>query len=163
MTLPLEHKPPETGAPGLLDELRAVYDAIDSDLAQTEVFDVEGSHAAVRYRRMLIEDRLRTHGGDGAVWENAAQFLIEACVEILVRDPETGELEPVLPGAKVTFDWRADSTPLHEALGRPESDVRRSVLRLFQGVDDALVRHAERVDEWMARVRNLAEEKFQGG
>jgi hypothetical protein len=29
-----------------------VYTAIDDEDVQTEVFDVEGSHAAVRYRRM---------------------------------------------------------------------------------------------------------------
>lgn len=163
--IPLERKPENGVAPkasSLLDELRAVYDAIDSAEVQTEVFDVEGSHAAVRYRRLRIEDRLRLHGGEGKMWENAAQFLIEACVEILARDPDTGDLEPVMPETVVTFDWRPDSTSLADALGRPEADVRRSVLRLFQGVDDALVRHAEQVDVWMAHARERAGEEFAG-
>jgi hypothetical protein len=58
------------------------------------------------------------------------------------------------PGKTVTFDWREDTTPLHEALGVDETDVRRSVLRLFQGVDEALLRHAEEVDRgWAALTR----------
>lgn len=165
MPLDLEHKPTQdqAAAGGFLDELRAIYTAIDDDTTQTEVFDVEGSHAAIRYRRMLLEDRLRTQGGDGAVWETNAQFLIEACVEILHRDPATGELEPAVPGKRVTFDWREDSTPLHDALGVHETDVRRSVLRLFQGVDEALLRHAQAVDEWMAKADTRTAERFSGG
>jgi hypothetical protein len=77
--------------------------------------------------------------------------------------PRHGELSPAVPGAKVTFDWRPDSTPLHEALGRPETDVRRSVLRLFQGVDEALLRHAEEVDRWMGRADTKTAERFAGG
>jgi hypothetical protein len=52
---------------------------------------------------------------------------------------------------------------LHEALGVPETNMRRSVLRLFQGVDDALLRHAERVDAWMGSVEDRTRERFAGG
>lgn len=165
MTLPLEHKPRPQAAPsGPLAELRAVYDAIDDDEAQTRVFDVEGCHAAVRYRRMRIADRLRTQGGDGELWENNAQFLIEACDEILYRDPDTNELGPILPGERVTFALRpGESIPLHQALGADETDIRRSVLRLFQGADQPLLRHAEMVDEWMGSIEERARERFSGG
>jgi hypothetical protein len=63
----------------------------------------------------------------------------------------------------VTFDWRQDTTPLHDALGVPETDIRRSVLRLFQGVDEALLRHAESVDRWMGSADEKTAERFAGG
>lgn len=171
MPLDLEHKPTEAtkAATGFLDELRAVYQAIDSDDTQTKVFDVEGTRAAVRYRRMLQEDRLdiarraREQNPQIKSWEINAQFLIEACEEILGRDPDTDELAPVTPGKRVTFDWQPDSTPLHEVLGVNETDARRSVWRLFQGVDEALLRHAEEVDTWMGAAETTTAEKFAGG
>jgi hypothetical protein len=129
------------------------------------VFDVAGTHAAVRYRRMRLEDRLKSQSPEDAetVWERNAQFLIEACVEILRRDPETGHLSPAVPGETVTFDWRPDSIPLHQALGITEDNVRRSVLRLFQGVDEELLRHSEQVDRWMGHVDLSIAERFEGG
>lgn len=176
MTFPeIQHKPPdpEAGRTGYmghtgLDALRAVYNAIDDTEAQTKVFDVEGSFAAVRYRRMRLEDREKIGsdvlGNDGKRLDVNAQFLIEACEEILLHDPETGEIGPVIPGEKVTFDYRpGESIPLHQALGEPESDIRRSVLRLFQGVDDAVMNHAERVETWMGTVQDLTRERFSGG
>jgi hypothetical protein len=165
VTIPLERKPSEPARTGILDDLRAVYTAIDDEQAQTHVFDVEGSNAAVRYRRMRIEDRIRAQGPEDAdtVWERNAQFLIEACDEILARHPETGELEPLIPGERVTFGWSETSKPLHEALSIPETNVRRSVLRLFQGVDAALLRHAEEVDGWMGSVEDRTRERFAGG
>jgi hypothetical protein len=108
------------------------------------VFDVEGSHAAVRYRRMGSRTGCGRRAATGRCGTNNAQFLIEACVEILHRDPDTGTLGPAVPGDDGHVRLAEDSTPLHEALGVPETDIRRSVLRLFQGVDEALLRHAER-------------------
>lgn len=168
MSIPLEHKPSpspagETAATGALDELRAVYDAIESGDDQTEVFDVAGTHVAVRYRRLGYDESLKTLGGEGSFAERNAQFLIDACDEILYRDPETGDLGPVVPGARVTFDWRPDSTPLHEALGRTETDIRRSVLRLFKGAERVMLLHAQEVDAWMDTLRTADAEAFTGG
>jgi hypothetical protein len=164
MSLGIERKPdPEPeGARGVLDELRAVYDAIDTGENQTEVFDVPGTRFAVRYRRLGYEDSMKALGGDGAAWECNAQFLIDACDEILAR-AQDGTLEPVKPGAKVTFAWAPDSEPLHAVLGRDEPDVRRSVLRFFQGAERVLLLHAQAVDAWMDSLLARAEEKFEGG
>lgn len=164
----------ETGVPPagqtLLDELREVYDAIDDDDVQTEVFDVEGSRAAVRYRRLSFKQSQAALASDGELWEQNAQFLIEACDEILIRNPAKkpgpkgdGDLEPLVEGQRVTFDLRpGESIPLHQALGVQETDVRRSVLRLFQGADQVLLRHGAAVDLWMGTLRQRTRERFSG-
>lgn len=170
----LEQKAPED-APGAavspLDELRAAYTAIDSEQEQTKLFDVEGSRAAIRYRRKLnaerrgIIRRAREQDPTAADWEVNAQFLIESCEEILFYDSESGKPKPLVDGETVTFavDPARGTTTLAAALGVEERDARRSVLRLFQGVDDALLRHAEQVDAWMGSVRDAAVERFAGG
>lgn len=172
----LEHKPSDgaslEGAGGSpLDEMRAAYEAISSDVEQTRLFDVEGVRAAVRYRRKLNSERLkivrqaRERDSGVAEWEVNAQFLIESCEEILFYDPETGEPKPLIDGQVVTFavDPVRGTMTLASALGVEERDARRSVLRLFQGVDDALLRHAEQVDAWMSSVRSRADREFAGG
>lgn len=168
--LSIEPKPdePQDGVPPAgqvspLDELRAVFEAIDDDTEQTEVFDVEGSNAAVRYRRMSYDAVRAALASDGNEVERNAQFLIEACDEILIRNTD-GDLEPVITGERITFDLRpGESVSLAKALGADEPDVRRSVLRLFKGVDQALLRHAQAVDAWMATARRTTAEKFAGG
>jgi hypothetical protein len=75
----------------------------------------------------------------------------------------TGILDDLRAGERVTFGWSETSKPLHEALSIPETNVRRSVLRLFQGVDAALLRHAEEVDGWMGSVEDRTRERFAGG
>lgn len=169
----LEQKAPEgppaaAGSP--LDELRAAYTAIDDEQAQTHVLEVEGTRTVVRYRRMTRGDRnklaRRVLAEDGSgEFEVNAQFLIEACVEILFQDPKTDELRPVLDGRVVTFavDPMRDTTTLAAALGVEERDARRSVLRLFQGVDEALLRHASLLDAWMGSVQDKTDETFAGG
>jgi hypothetical protein len=97
------------------------------------------------------------------VWENNAQFLIEACVEILHRDPETGHARPRGARETVTFDWRPDSTPLHQALGVPETDVRRSRAAAVPGRRRGAPRHAEQVDRWMGHADEKTAERFAGG
>lgn len=151
-------------AGGALAELRAVYDAIDTGRNQTEVFDIPGTNVAVRYRRLSQEDTLAAVTSDGSEWERNAQFLIAACDEILYRNPE-GDLEPVTPGVKVTFDFRpGESEPLHKILGRDEiTDLRESVLRLFQGAERVLILHAGQVDRWMDRLHAQTREEFSGG
>jgi hypothetical protein len=96
MPIPLEHKPADRARAGRERVPRRAPRRLRRDRRrrriQTEVFDVEGTHAAVRYRRM----RLRPDSMQGArrrpasVWECNAQFLIEACDEILVRAPTPG-------------------------------------------------------------------------
>lgn len=164
MSIPLEHKPTAApAAPGALDELRAIYTAIDTGEDQTEVFDVDGTNVAIRYRRLGV-DRSREIFAGGTEAEAAPQFLIDACDEILYRDPETGDLAPILPGERVTFDFRpGESIPLHQALGIEETDIRRSVLRLFKGAERVMVLHARQVDAWMDTLRSSARETFQGG
>lgn len=174
----LEHKPDiadvvNAGAASVspLDELRQVYNAIDDDEVQTEVFDIPGCNVAVRYRRLAHDTRTKIFAGDGSLWELNAQFLIDACDEILFRNPGVkpgpdgdANLEPLVAGARVTFDLRPnESIPLHKALGEHETDARRSVLRLFQGVDDELMRHADEVGGWMSRVSARAARAFAGG
>lgn len=166
----IEHKPSgERPQSSGLADLVAVYTAIDDEQTQTRAFDIVGSRAAVRYRRMRNAERLalarrvQANEPDSGQFEVNAQFLIEACDEILVRGAG-GELEPLIPGQKVTFDLRpGESVALHQAMGVEERDIRRSVLRLFQGVDDALLAHAELVSEWMATVQDLTMETFAGG
>lgn len=170
--LRIERKP-AGDAPGVsgLDELRSVFEAIDDREQQTELFDVEGTNAVVRYRRMLQEDRLaiapRARELDPRVreWEINAQFLIDACDEILIRDPVSGVVGPLVDGKVVTFaiDPARGTLALAQALGVQEPDVRRAALRLFRGVDDALLRHAQQVDGWMRSVRAKVEDAFAGG
>lgn len=164
---PIDGRPTQERVPPVgrsaLDELRRVYNAIDDDQVQTKVFDVDGSRAAIRYRRLLVEERTRALNGDGNLWERNAQLLIEACDEILIRG-EDGTLQPLLDGDRVTFDLRPGETiALHQALEEQEADVRRSVLRLFQGADAALLKHAGEVDRWMDSLEDRAAERFAGG
>lgn len=167
MGLEVEPKPAGDGdqpavEPGALDELRAIYDAIDTGLDQTEVFDIPGTSFAVRYHRLGYEESMKALSGDGSVWERNAQFLIDACDEILRRGDD-GKLQPVKPGARVTFAWSPESEPLHLVLGRDEPDIRRSVLRLFKGAERVLLLHAQQVDAWMDRLQAETVEEFQGG
>jgi hypothetical protein len=157
---------PDASARGVSgrDELRAVYNAIDNPSVQTKVFDVPGSNAAIRYRRLGLKESTQALDSEGELWERNAQFLITACEEILIRNPDTGELEPIVEGERVTFDLRpGESVALHQALGENETDIRRSVLRLFQGADRVLVMHAAHVDAWMDTLQKAAREKFAGG
>src|SRR5690242_20645270 len=100
MSIPLEHKPTDgiehtNGAPlasGALDELRAIYEAVETGDDQTEVFPVPSTNIEIRYRRLTIEKTREILTVDGLEWQRHAQFLIDACDEILHRNPETGEL-----------------------------------------------------------------------
>jgi hypothetical protein len=172
MTIPLEHKPsPSPGIrplrrrAGFLDELRAVYTAIDDDDVQTEVFDVEGTHAAVRYRRMLLEDRLRTQGAEGARRHGNAT---RNSSSRRARRSSTATRTPASsrPPSRARRSPSTGARTPRRCTRRsacPETDVRRSVLRLFQGVDEALLRHAEEVDRWMGRADTKTAERFAGG
>lgn len=166
MTLHIEPKPDDDHAPddaSPLNQLRAVFNAIDDDEEQTEVFDVEGSNAAVRYRRIPHKQVRAALASEGDEWQQNAQLLIEACEEIGVRDA-AGEFQPLIAGERVTFDMRpGESIALHKALGETEDDMRRSVLRLFQGVEEALLRHAGLVDRWMSHISGNIARRFQGG
>ena len=158
-----DHGPETPQAGGALAELLAVYDAIDTGRNQTETFDIPGTNVAVRYHRLSQEDTLKAVTSEGSEWERNAQFLIDACQEILYRNP-AGDLEPVKPGVKTTFAWTPESTPLHTVLGRDDiTDIRQSVLRLFQGAERVLILHAGQVDAWMDRLHAETEEKFSGG
>jgi hypothetical protein len=169
MSIPLEHKPANgtvvAQSGGALDELRAVYEAVDTGEDQTEVFPVPSTNIAVRYRRLGIEKTRQILNIDGLEWQRHAQFLIDACDEILYRNPETGELGPVLEGVRVTFDFRPEdgTTPLHQVLGHESTDIRESVLRLFKGADRVLVLHARDVDAWMDSLHAKQSEAFSGG
>lgn len=148
-----------------IDELRAAYTAIDNqdDPAHTETFPIPGTRTVVRYRRLGQEQSTEALTSPGSQWERNAQFLVKACDEILVRNDQ-GELEPVIPGQRVTFDLRPGvSIPLHQALGVDEPDIRRSVLRLFQGAERPLLIHAAQVDAWMDTLHERAREQFAGG
>lgn len=167
MTLNLEHKPANGTVPtgGALDELRAVYEAIDTGDDQTEVFPVPSTNIEIRYRRLTIEKTREVLSLNGTEAERHAQFLIDACDEILYRNPDTGELAPIVEGVKVTFDYRPEdgTTPLHQVLGHEVTDVRESVLRLFKGADRVMVLHARDVDAWMDTLHAESSEAFAGG
>lgn len=166
MSIPLEHKPTNGAVqPGALDELRAIYEAVDTGDDQTEVFDIPGTNIAVRYRRLGIEKTREVLRAEGLEWQRHAQFLIDACDEILRRDPETGELEPVVDGVRITWDFRPEdgTTPLHQVLGHDTTDIRESVLRTFKGAERPLVLHAQQVDAWMDTLHAQNSEAFSGG
>lgn len=156
---------PAAGGVSALDELRAAYTAIDNpaDPAHTELFPIPGTSTVIRYRRLGHEETTAALTSPGSQWERNAQFLIKACDEILVRNQD-GDLEPVIPGQRVTFDLRpGESIPLHQALGVDEPDIRRSVLRVFQGAERPLLIHAAEVDAWMDTLQQRSREQFAGG
>jgi hypothetical protein len=163
----------EAGVPPVgrsaLDDLRRAFNAIDDSKEQTRVFPVAGSRAGVRYRRLLVDDRnnVLTPDGTTAKWERNAQMLIDACDEIgffYINDQGEPDLHPMIEGQTVTFDLRPGETiSLAKALDEHEDDVRRSVLRLFRGVDAALLDHAAAVDAWMDTIHAGVEETFQEG
>lgn len=128
--------------------------------ATTEVFEIAeyDGDLAVRYQRLdLAKYREVLLATGGAEWEPFAQFLIDACVEILRRNPD-GELEPLIDGRVTTFN---DIGPL---LGFPEgSTARQDVLAVWGGNQIRLADHADDVSQWMRAAQAVVDAAAMGG
>ena len=174
MTLPIEPKTPVEAAAAAgedpIAELRAIYDSVLAQ--QTEDFPIHGydGRLIVRYR-ILAADRAREilNAPGETTEQRHAQFLLEACDEILYRYND-GEVRR-FPQGKVTYrlELGADGTEpsdatLDQVMGwPPATDARQIVLDMFGGKWGELNRHAVAVDRWMTTLFDRAEQAAAGG
>jgi hypothetical protein len=162
MSLPLEPvQPPGGAASGAADPLTLIRRRQQQLAANdTEVFEIAeyGGDLAIRYRRLpLAQYRETLLGSAGSEWERYAQFLIEACDELLRRDPD-GDLVPLVDGRKTTFN------DVGQALGFPDDNtVRQDVLAVWGGNDIRLVAHGDEVAAWMRSAQDAADQEVVGG
>jgi hypothetical protein len=86
-----------------------------------------GRYGAISLARTL--ERSNTFNPVMPEWQVAADSLSRALVQLLVRDPESGELEPFAPGVALRFD-----DDLVAALGlEPAAHSAREVLKALCG------------------------------
>ena len=101
---------------------------------------------AIRYRRLSLEKaRHALTASSGIEVERYAQFLIEACDEILRRDGD--RWVPLIDGQTTTFNT------IGGALGFDNETVRQDVLAVFGGHEHLVAAHGDAVDAWMTSAR----------
>lgn len=134
--------------------------------ASTRLFDLPGYNGEVvaRYKRLTYEQlRKVLFQTDADVVGKNAQFLIDACDEILFREDD-GTLTPVVAGCKTTFEFNLESRhSFATVLGIEHIDtLHGQVVEAFAGNELALNDHAGQVHAWMVAANALDEETVAG-
>lgn len=173
--LPIRRKPPE-GAAGdqalsVRDRLRARQQQLARD--STRLFVLPGydqpdgplgGQLLARYRRMTFDEitRQRAQGTDDVVAYNT-QFLVDACDEILLREPD-GTLVPLVEGHKTTYTVNLDSgESLGTLLGFEHlPTAREQIVAAFGENELAVNMHAGEVHDWMTRANDADAEMAVG-
>jgi hypothetical protein len=121
-------------APGsVLAQLRArarqlaERQTVDLPIPGYDDIGLVGRYTAISLARTL--ERSNTFNPVMPEWQVAADSLSRALVQLVIRDPETGELEPFAPGVALRFD-----DDLVDALGlQPAARTAREVLKALCG------------------------------
>lgn len=134
--------------------------------------ELGGAQLVARYRRLTVEelakafgsDRLQRHREDGKLDSVAvnAQFLVDACDEIMLREPD-GQFTPLVDGAKTTYTVNLEtSESLGTFLGIEHlPSIRAQLVAAFGDNEIALNDHSEAVVDWM-KYANQADEDSLG-
>lgn len=173
--LPIRHKASEGAAgeqgPSVRDRLRARQRELAA--GKTRLFVLPGydqpdgplgGQLVARYRRMTFDEitRQRANGTDDVVAYNA-QFLVDACDEILIREPD-GTITPLVEGHKTTYTVNLDTgESLGTLLGLEHlASIREQMVAAFGENELALNEHSGDVHAWMVRANDLDAEMAVG-
>ena len=168
---PVEHTGRQAATPSVWDRLRADHERIAADRPPLEL-DVPGYHGTlvVRYQYVPLRDaakraeklaKLKDGFRKGLIM--AIDTLILACQEILVRDPDTGDLRGLADDGDepIRFDERLARGMGWEP-GPTGYSARDICQRLFEN-DYALIKQAEDVTSWMSESAQEIGDDFLGG
>lgn len=168
---PVEHTGRQATTPSVWDRLRADHERIAADRPPLEL-DVPGYHGTlvVRYRFVPLKDatrnaeklaRLKDIGEQALL--SAIDTLILACQEILVRDPDTGDLRGLADDGDepIRFDERL-ARGMSWTPG-PTGFTARAITRKLFSNDYALIQQAREVSEWMSESAQEIGDDFLGG
>lgn len=108
-----------------------------------------GGQLLARYRRLSLEESLKILNGDGDIIDRNAQFLIDACDEIVFRDADG--YHPLVPGHKTTYTINLETgQSLATILGVEHLDsAREQMVAAFGESEFALSDHSGEVHRWM--------------
>lgn len=136
--------------------------------------ELGGAQLVIRYKRMTVEEldaafgdaRLKQHRGDDGKVDSVAinaQFLVDACDEILLLEPDGETLTALVPGHKTTYTVNLDTNEsLGTFLGIEElPSIRAQLVAAFGDNEIALNDHSAVVVNWM-RAANTADEDSLG-
>lgn len=117
-----------------------------------------GGQLVARYRRMLFDEITEAFRHDRWVDKNGkvdivaanAQFLVDACVDIFIREPD-GTVTPLVDGHPTTYTINLESgESLATILGVEHlPDVRAQLVAAFGDNELALNEHSGEVHQWM--------------
>lgn len=182
--LPIRRKPTE-GAAGQQEQgqsprerLRAHRQALASTSTKTFVlpgYDADngplGGELLVRYRRMLVEElteaftRERWVDGEGKYDTVAAnaQFLVDACEDITIREPD-GSITPLVEGHETTYTVNLETgQSLGTIMGVEHlPSIREQLVAEFGDNEIALNEHSRVVHLWMTSANTADLEKALG-
>lgn len=161
-----DDRAPLAGTGSMLDRLREQRQAVGDDL--DTIIDVPGQNHLLAVRYQLLHFRRANQLGKQLLNESnpdvqlnfAADFLAEACLEVLVRDPETDELQPIDPGHGPTkFDGHL--LALFEIPAAPGLRPR-DVVKLVFNRDFAVMDTYDQLARWMTKTNSEVNEEFSG-
>lgn len=181
--LPIERKTPagaagaaaqDNGAAGVRARLRAARERLAQGSTRLFVLpgydtdnpELAGGQLVARYRRLTFEDLQKAFQGirEGSdVVAANAQFLVDACEEILYRDPD-GQLHELVEGAATTYTINLQThQSLATVLGvEHEPTARDQLVAAFGGNELAVNEHSGLVHAWMTSANHADAETALG-
>jgi hypothetical protein len=147
----------------LLGRIKAARDIRVANESLTLPIPTWGGDLVARYRvvdRSQLEE-LAKRARQGKNTDSGADinFLARACEGVLMRDPDTGAIEPVLNGHGVQVRFDHDLAALLGVEAESATDV---VLYLFKSNAVAIASHAMKIATWMQDTSQEIDEAILG-